>query len=103
RRRHTRSKRDWSSDVCSSDLGNQCDAVVAGRHLLSDLSAVLSGLQWRWRRRPAWPHRATAVSVATWRRRGVAVADLSLADGRFRSEVRRLGKVLICSRSMYDV
>src|SRR5207249_7833574 len=22
RRRHTRSKRDWSSDVCSSDLGN---------------------------------------------------------------------------------
>src|SRR5207249_7338098 len=24
RRRHTRSKRDWSSDVCSSDLGLQC-------------------------------------------------------------------------------
>src|SRR5207249_7892348 len=23
RRRHTRSKRDWSSDVCSSDLGRQ--------------------------------------------------------------------------------
>src|SRR6266704_4239579 len=23
RRRHTRSKRDWSSDVCSSDLGGQ--------------------------------------------------------------------------------
>src|SRR5699024_12193887 len=23
RRRHTRSKRDWSSDVCSSDLGNR--------------------------------------------------------------------------------
>src|SRR5699024_11785069 len=23
RRRHTRSKRDWSSDVCSSDLGKQ--------------------------------------------------------------------------------
>src|SRR5207249_5643797 len=27
RRRHTRSKRDWSSDVCSSDLD---DAVVEG-------------------------------------------------------------------------
>src|SRR5699024_12306643 len=25
RRRHTRSKRDWSSDVCSSDLGNLPD------------------------------------------------------------------------------
>src|SRR5699024_11571836 len=23
RRRHTRSKRDWSSDVCSSDLGSK--------------------------------------------------------------------------------
>src|SRR5699024_11398956 len=29
RRRHTRSKRDWSSDVCSSDLG-EADAVVGG-------------------------------------------------------------------------
>src|SRR5699024_11683962 len=29
RRRHTRSKRDWSSDVCSSDL-NAVEAVVAG-------------------------------------------------------------------------
>src|SRR5699024_11692378 len=28
RRRHTRSKRDWSSDVCSSDLG-LVDRVVA--------------------------------------------------------------------------
>src|SRR5699024_2373399 len=32
RRRHTRSKRDWSSDVCSSDLGEpellRCDAQV---------------------------------------------------------------------------
>src|SRR5699024_12148450 len=25
RRRHTRSKRDWSSDVCSSDLWLLCD------------------------------------------------------------------------------
>src|SRR5699024_11578067 len=29
RRRHTRSKRDWSSDVCSSDL-------VAGNHALAE-------------------------------------------------------------------
>src|SRR5699024_11763763 len=27
RRRHTRSKRDWSSDVCSSDLENSKDGV----------------------------------------------------------------------------
>src|SRR5437868_14064755 len=30
RRRHTRSKRDWSSDVCSSDLFSLATAVVAG-------------------------------------------------------------------------
>src|SRR5437868_12686127 len=29
RRRHTRSKRDWSSDVCSSDL-LRCDVLAAG-------------------------------------------------------------------------
>src|SRR5699024_10378687 len=30
RRRHTISKRDWSSDVCSSDLAGDMDVVVAG-------------------------------------------------------------------------
>src|SRR5699024_11959430 len=29
RRRHTRSKRDWSSDVCSSDLAEVVDAAAA--------------------------------------------------------------------------
>src|SRR5207249_8290750 len=34
RRRHTRSKRDWSSDVCSSDLSRNacCAAASAGVH-----------------------------------------------------------------------
>src|SRR5699024_11455975 len=32
-RRHTRSKRDWSSDVCSSDL-NACRYTESGRILL---------------------------------------------------------------------
>src|SRR5207249_9221479 len=32
RRRHTRSKRDWSSDVCSSDLGEFLEAgLVRGK------------------------------------------------------------------------
>src|SRR5207249_7644812 len=30
RRRHTRSKRDWSSDVCSSDLGWVYKRAIAG-------------------------------------------------------------------------
>src|SRR5699024_11842192 len=28
RRRHTRSKRDWSSDVCSSDLGENLSNLI---------------------------------------------------------------------------
>src|SRR5207249_5057223 len=33
RRRHTRSKRDWSSDVCSSDLARSASLLSAtGRH-----------------------------------------------------------------------
>src|SRR5699024_12018409 len=32
RRRHTRSKRDWSSDVCSSDLFATVFAKGEGRH-----------------------------------------------------------------------
>src|SRR5207249_7642411 len=38
RRRHTRSKRDWSSDVCSSDLGapkvREVDVTVGGTRFL---------------------------------------------------------------------
>src|SRR5699024_6110098 len=37
RRRHTRSKRDWSSDVCSSDLSSAADALVVD--LLADGTA----------------------------------------------------------------
>src|SRR5699024_12203800 len=33
RRRHTRSKRDWSSDVCSSDLGPPASTTRAGRRV----------------------------------------------------------------------
>src|SRR5699024_11360865 len=39
RRRHTRSKRDWSSDVCSSDLIDISDAINV--HFLID-TAIFS-------------------------------------------------------------
>src|SRR5699024_3169695 len=45
RRRHTRSKRDWSSDVCSSDLESTCichQREVTHEHFLFlDLSGLL--------------------------------------------------------------
>src|SRR5699024_12222015 len=41
RRRHTRSKRDWSSDVCSSDLGfmheGRIDVIGAGAVIWAQL------------------------------------------------------------------
>src|SRR5699024_2087274 len=42
RRRHTRSKRDWNSDVCSSDLGKQAailvpTTILAQQHFLTML------------------------------------------------------------------
>src|SRR5699024_12084910 len=40
RRRHTRSKRDWSSDVCSSDLEQEVE--VSKRDALLLLSAIIS-------------------------------------------------------------
>src|SRR3989449_10126730 len=39
RRRHTRCSRDWSSDVCSSDLGGLALRVEAGRGLVEDQDA----------------------------------------------------------------
>src|SRR5207249_2251702 len=41
RRRHTRSKRDWSSDVCSSDLKLRI-GVVTGDDLLGRLDGLLA-------------------------------------------------------------
>src|SRR5216684_881744 len=39
--------------------------VVAGGGLLSDLSAVVGGFEWRWNRRPRWNHGASRLSE--WR------------------------------------
>src|SRR5207249_7449393 len=51
RRRHTRSKRDWSSDVCSSDLAGLHIALLSGWPLqavamlhLKSLWALAKGL-----------------------------------------------------------
>src|SRR6185312_7749992 len=43
RRRHTRSDRDWSSDVCSSDLANGRDLFRGIRHRADNLLVGLVG------------------------------------------------------------
>src|SRR2546422_2138752 len=45
RRRHTRCSRDWSSDVCSSDLVTR-PLTLAGPGLVASRSARVSGASW---------------------------------------------------------
>src|SRR5699024_11333223 len=64
RRRHTRSKRDWSSDVCSSDLpcpGSVRDPRRAVRRL-----RTLRSRRRRERRRDRRIHRPTALPPRRW-------------------------------------
>src|SRR5699024_11286677 len=86
RRRHTRSKRDWSSDVCSSDLLDPQDGGLAlldggkfqagGAHPLTDgLEVIDGGLQ---------------PGVGGNVQRGLA--GVLRSSGGLRSEERRVGK-----------
>src|SRR5699024_12654580 len=43
RRRHTRSKRDWSSDVCSSDLYLFTFLMATGYEQVRSITAYLAG------------------------------------------------------------
>src|SRR5690606_39832623 len=71
RRRHTRFSRDWSSDVCSSDLGGR------------QITATLTGLP---RRVPLLAAKALVLSTVT------ALATAVAIPVSVRSEERRVGK-----------
>src|SRR5699024_11910508 len=92
-RRHTRSKRDWSSDVCSSDLDGSTGGgrahrvrpdrtrtvVVSGAEVLpeEEIAQVLTAAK------------ESGVEVVLMFRTGVPAALSRFAD---RSEERRVGK-----------
>src|SRR5437868_15530072 len=67
RRRHTRSKRDWSSDVCSSDLQSLSEITLGSQQQLSDKDCRLQ-------------------------HNGSINGTISDEDGELRSEERRVGK-----------
>src|SRR2546429_1100155 len=80
RRRHTRCSRDWSSDVCSSDL-NQLEALLEEAHIkLSSLVSDLLGVS----------ARRMLKALADGETNPAALA--ALAHQRLRSEERRVGK-----------
>src|SRR5699024_11279894 len=76
RRRHTRSKRDWSSDVCSSDL--IAAALLVARSATtraslppSDLATSRAAAMLRWLDRIAGPSVTVRVGPARDRKSGV--------------------------------
>src|SRR5699024_12176778 len=90
RRRHTRSKRDWSSDVCSSDLiqgvGAVQDAKVRGG------TGGLAELMQQWSRK-AFDTVMTQVGRADLEGRDPQAPPPFLGQvGDERSEERRVGK-----------
>src|SRR5690606_40679384 len=79
RRRHTRFSRDWSSDVCSSDL----IAVLTGRDI--EFKLVIAGV---WLSLAEVPIKTTCAQVGT--RHTPFNGFLDIEDAR--SEERRVGK-----------
>src|SRR5699024_11995251 len=98
-RRHTRSKRDWSSDVCSSDLNDT--AFKLARHYWKlkgepERRKIIS-------RKKAYHGVAAASTSATgipqfWDMAGTFMPDFVHADTPYRSEERRVGKEGIVGR-----
>src|SRR5216683_5746084 len=70
RRRHTRSDRDWSSDVCSSDLSREAVAakITTGKHFIWRVSSA-----WKLRRCGRPLPDGTWNAAITWRGRIVKV------------------------------
>src|SRR5438445_9985005 len=78
RRRHTRYWRDWSSDVCSSDLAN---ATAVGQGATTGVNATAVG------------QNAFANSASTALGQNSAAGGVNaVAIGTGRSEERRVGK-----------
>src|SRR5207245_7303161 len=97
RRRHTRCYRDWSSDVCSSDLHDDWNISASWRR---DYQA-----------KPWWPERISAAFQTYWIYQhlgNLSPADLAKDElwrqvtAAPRSEERRVGKERRCRRVADD-
>src|SRR5690606_39618092 len=83
RRRHTRFSRDWSSDVCSSDLGRIRQLVKVLRNTVIRCLDTLPFVQQETRRK-AWLQIQVMLGYFSF--------AVVLLGYRFRSEERRVGK-----------
>src|SRR2546421_5653038 len=81
RRRHTRSDRDWSSDVCSSDLLREREFVAAARAVGAGPTRLIF--------RHVLPNAAAPIIVSA----ALGIGNVILLEaGLSRSEERRVGK-----------
>src|SRR5436309_13340533 len=87
RRRHTRFSRDWSSDVCSSDLSCRMENAAAA------IEAAIEKVLKRGARTPDMQGKKRAVTTSR-------MGDLIAAETQKRSEERRVGKECRARRSL---
>src|SRR5699024_12131805 len=91
RRRHTRSKRDWSSDVCSSDLTvgtSQSMATEHGAVPIGDVVSLAVAFEWAMQVAEGNLQPNASVSLDAVERHVVG----SDPEHEARSEERRVGK-----------
>src|SRR5207302_6191666 len=92
-RRHTRFSRDWSSDVCSSDLGAGAAKHLAGEgEALGDLDDLEAELGVDAEDREVGGQRDGRAGSGVGVDLDVAQVDAFPGGGIFRSEERRVGK-----------
>src|SRR5207247_6841415 len=98
---HTISTRDWSSDVCSSDLGSE-NAIVAAlldETKVSDAASTTGAKAEDIKAlRDTILNSERVIVVFGDELRGAAVEALSLFETALRSEERRVGKEWRCAR-----
>src|SRR5260370_15497116 len=85
RRRHTRFKCDWSSDVCSSDLLSGRPAVV-----YTDEETKVTIISIYCEKPSEWNAGKRAALASGLKK--IRASGLSIGAGRIRSEERRVGK-----------
>src|SRR5690606_40477904 len=94
RRRHTRFSRDWSSDVCSSDLFTR----MGGEHFSAGLLDTVCA---DWRERLAYVCGPEALMDAV--RNHWQNSQIESLKEEARSEERRVGNEWVSSRSQSDL
>src|SRR5690606_39969445 len=99
RRRHTRFSRDWSSDVCSSDLVRDAFRAMSVKSDRNDARGIAQLMRLGWFR----PVHCKSIEAQEMRAvltaRKLLQSKLHDVENCLRSEERRVGKAWRCGRA----